>query len=200
MGHAFISRAFLAATTWSLVTLGTACGGGGGGGGPRSSNEPGDISLWLEKGAVDSGDLCRARVEVYNPNPDGIILKIRFPTTIRYSKNSAVLFPNEQDERPILPSFESVYEGFRYLVFFLSEEQIRYGDYSAIELNLKASQADPDALVSVDIDNNDLNIPDNREFNDKHPRFYSVEELELEIRGEGGPPVTPSPTPTKKAG
>jgi hypothetical protein len=156
--------------------------------------------LSLEKGSVDSGDLCRARVEIYDPNPNGVVLKIRFPTTVRYSRNSAVLFPNEYDERPISPSFEATYEGFRYLVFFLSNDEIRYGDFSSLELNLKASQADPDALISVDIDNNDPNIPDSQEFDDKRPQFSSVDESELEIRGEPGATGTPSPTPTARAG
>jgi hypothetical protein len=196
MPDAVFKKALLATTTWSLLAVGAACGGGGGGGGPQASNDRGDVSLSLETSSVDSGDLCRARVEIYNPNPSGVILKIRFPTTVRYSKSSAVLFPNEEEERPISPSFQATYEGFRYLVFFLSNDEIRYGDYSALELNLKASLPDPAALISVDIDNNDPNIPDNQEFDDKRPQFYSVEEVELEIRGE----PRPTPTPTKKAG
>lgn len=196
MSNAFFKKALLATATWSLIAVGAACGGGGGGGGPQSSNDRGDVSLSLETSSVDSGDLFSARVEIYNPNPNGVILKIRFPTTVRYSRNSAVIFPNEHDERSISPSFEATSEGFRYLVFLLSNDEIRYGDYSALELTLKASLPDSDALISVDIDNNDPNIPDNKEFDPKRSQFYPVEEVELEIRGE----PRPTPTPTKKAG
>jgi hypothetical protein len=192
----FFKILLFATMTGSIVILGAACGGGGGGGGPQSSNDRGDISLSLETSAVDSGDLFSARVEIYNPNPNGVILKIRFPTTIRYSRNSAVLFPNEEDERPISPSFETMDEEFRYLVFILSNDEIRFGDYSALELNLKASLPDSSAFVSVDIDNNDPNIPDAREFDEKRPQFYAVDEVEIEIRGD----LRPTPTPTKKAG
>jgi hypothetical protein len=192
----FFKILLFATMTGSIVILGAACGGGGGGGGPQSSNDRGDISLSLETSAVDSGDLFSARVEIYNPNPNGVILKIRFPTTIRYSRNSAVLFPNEEDERPISPSFETMDEEFRYLVFILSNDEIRFGDYSALELNLKASLPDSSAFVSVDIDNNDPNIPDAREFDEKRPQFDAVDEVEIEIRGD----LRPTPTPTKKAG
>lgn len=196
MSGTFFKILLLVTMTGSVVILGAACGGGGGGGGPQSSNDRGDISLSLETSSVDSGDLFRARVEIYNPNPNGVILKIRFPTTIRYSRNSAVLFPNEEDERPVTPSFETTDEEFRYLVFLLSNDEIRYGDYSALELNLKASLPDRSAFVSVDIDNNDPNIPDAREFDKKRPQFDAVDEVEIEIRGD----LRPSPTPTKKAG
>jgi len=196
MRHPTRLAIFLSVVTLVTAVLATACGGGGGGGGPRSSNDPGEIALWLERGAVDSGDLCRVRVDVFNPNPDGVVLKFRFPTSIRYSKNSAVLFPGNDDERFISPSFETTAEDFRYVVFMLSEDEIRYGEYSTLELNLKAIQADPDAIVAVDIDNNDPNVPDSREFDLKRPRFTAVEELGLEIRGDLPTSGTPSPTPT----
>jgi hypothetical protein len=133
---------------------------------------------------------------VFNPNQDGIVLKFRFPTSIRYSKNSAVLFPGSEDARFISPSFETTAEGFRYVVFMLSDGDIRYGEYSTLELNLKAITADPDAIVAVDIDNNDPNVPDSREFDLKRPRFAAVEELGLEIRGDVPNDGTPTPTPT----
>jgi hypothetical protein len=193
-----LKKAALHAAILTVLVMAVACGGGGGGG-PRSSNEPGDLSLWLEKGSVDSGDLCRARVDIYNPNPAGVILKFRLPTSIRYSTNSAVLFPDEEDQRRIIPSFEATKDGFRYIVFFLSDAEIRYGDYSTLELNLKADRADPNALVAVDLDNNDPNIPDSREFNAKQPQFASVEELGLEILGEPGPTRTPGPARTPGA-
>lgn len=190
----------LLASIIATLSIAVGCGGGGGGGGTSSSNEPGDISLWLEKGAVDSGDLCRVRVDIYEPNPSGVILKLRFPTSLRYSRNSALLFPKEDDQRAITPSFEASRDGYRYVVFFLSNDDIRYGDYSTLELNLKAGQPDRDALVAVDLDNNDPNIPDSEEFNVKRPQFAPIEELGLEIRGDTSGPATPTATPTKKAG
>jgi hypothetical protein len=110
-----------------------------------------------------------------------------------------MLFPKEDDQRPITPSFEASGDGFRYVVFFLSNDDIRYGDYSSLELNLKASEADPNALVAVDLDINDPNIPDSQEFDVKRPQFVAIEELGLEIRGDPTAPRGPTATPTKKA-
>jgi hypothetical protein len=195
-------------TTLSIVAIAglfAACGSppgtGGGGGGDRSANDPGDISLSVEKHDMDSGDFNRIHVDLFDINESGIILKFRYPSSIKYSKGSAVLFPGESEEFAITPYTEATSGKDRYLVFFISSDMaFGHGDLP-LELDLKAITQDEEAFVEADLDNNDPRIDDNDEFRVSTPKFTAREHEDIFIRDENSskPSGSATATPTPSA-
>jgi hypothetical protein len=189
---------------FALTSVITACGGGGGGGSTSTPNDPGALSLWIERGKIDSGDLCHVRVDIREPNSNGVILKIRFPTSIKYSEGSAVLFAGDDGARWVTPTFSETVDTFRYLIFFLRARPGDLGGHLALELDVKGIKGDRNASIAVDLDNNDPNVPDAREFDPRRPRFSALEERGITITddSEGATPSddsssgTPTPTPS----
>lgn len=173
----------------------TSCGGGGGGG-SAAANAPGDAALSVERGTVDSGDLFRVNVEMFDPNPTGVILKLRFDKAIRYSPNSALLAPGKREQARLDPAFEVTVGDYRYLVFFISPQAINFRDYLSFGLTLKAISTNAAAPIGVDLDSNDPNVPDSREFDEKRPRFTPLDESWVRIRGDETVDGTPTPKPT----
>jgi hypothetical protein len=184
--------------TLLLVTILSSCGGGGGGGGGSDTNFAGDLSLDLERDNLDSGDLTQVRIEVRDLNKSGAILKIRSSTSLRYVRNTAVLFPDRDEELRITPSTDQATDNERYLVFFLSSEDALGGDFIQLELTMKATKGDDDAFIELDLDNNDSNIPDSKEFSVESPRFSAVVERGLYIARDASEP-TPTPVPSGTA-
>jgi hypothetical protein len=184
----------------------TACGvgGGGGGGGGSDSTNPGEVVLEVEKTYMDSGDLTNVRVEVYDINQNGVILKLRYPKVLRYVKDSAVFYKGESKERLVVPNTEAKDENDRYLVFFFSRRSANGDSYISVDFKLKALDSDLEAFVEVDLDNNDPTILDRNEFEISTPRFSAQQRWEVDISGDGdGKPSagsgTPTPTPTPAA-
>lgn len=177
----------------------SSCGGGGGGGGSGSdSNFAGNVSLQVERDNLDSGDLTQVRIEVRDLNQRGAILKIRSSTSLRYVRNTAVLFPDRDEELRVSPSADAATDNERYVVFFLSPEDALSGDYVELELTMKATKGDSDAFIELDLDNNDSNIPDSKEFSITNPRFSAVVERGLYIAPDASDP-TPTPEPSGTA-
>jgi hypothetical protein len=183
--------------TLLLVTILSSCGGGGGGGG-SDTNFAGELSLDLERDNLDSGDLTQVRIEVRDLNKSGAILKVRSSTSLRYVRNTAALFPDRDEELRVSPSTDEATENERYLVFFLSSEDALGGDFIQLELTMKATKGDDDAFIELDLDNNDANIPDSKEFSVESPRFSAVVERSLYIARDASEP-TPTPQPSGTA-
>jgi len=179
-----------------FVTMLISCGGGGGGG--SDTNFTGDLSLHLERDNLDSGDLTQVKIEVRDLNENGAILKIRTSTSLRYVRNTAVLFPDRDEELRVSPSTDQATDNERYLVFFLSSDDALGGDFIQLELTMKATKGDDDAFIELDLDNNDANIPDSKEFSITSPRFSAVVERGLYIARVASEP-TPTPEPSGTA-
>ena len=180
-----------------LVTMLISCGGGGGGGG-SDTNFTGDLSLDVERDSLDSGDLTQVKIDVRDLNENGAILKIRSSTSLRYVRNTAVLFPDRDEELRVSPSTDQATENERYVVFFLSPEDAIGRDYIQLEFTMKATRGDDDAFIELDLDNNDANIPDSKEFSITSPRFSAVVERGLYIARDASEP-TPTPEPSGTA-
>jgi hypothetical protein len=180
-----------------------ACGGGGGGG-SSDTNNPGEVTLQVEKSYMDSGDLTGVRAEVFDINPNGVILKIRYPKSLRYVKDSAVFYKGEDEERPVAPNTEATDDENRYLVFFFSRRSANGDSYISVDFDLKAVSTDLEAFVEVDLDNNDPTVLDRDEFKVSAPRFTALQTWEIDIEGEEDDSQTPggsaTPTPTPAAG
>ena len=171
-------------------------GGGGGGDGGGTANYPGSLSLSVERDRIDSGDMNRVQIEINDLNPDGAILKFHYPNSLRYVENSAILFPDREEQSDISPYDEVSIDGERYLVFFLYPSSALNDVFISLEFDLKATKSDSEAYVEVDLDNNDLNIVDRLEFKASSPRFSALERWDIVIEGESTDP-TPTPGPTK---
>ena len=171
-------------------------GGGGGGDGGGTANYPGSLSLSVERDRIDSGDMNRVQIEINDLNPDGAILKFHYPNSLRYVENSAILFPDREEQSDISPYDEVSIDGERYLVFFLYPSSALNDVFISLEFDLKATKSDSEAYVEVDLDNNDLNIVDRLEFKASSPRFSALERWDIVIEAESTDP-TPTPGPTK---
>ena len=171
-------------------------GGGGGGDGGGTANYPGSLSLSVERDRIDSGDMNRVQIEINDLNPDGAILKFHYPNSLRYVENSAILFPDREEQSDISPYDEVSIDGERYLVFFLYSSSALNDAFISLEFDLKATKSNSEAYVEVDLDNNDLNILDSLEFKASSPRFSALERWDIVIEGESTDP-TPTPGPTK---
>ncbi len=171
-----------------------ACGGigGGGGGGGSDDNEAGDVWLDLERDEIDSGDLTNVSVDVANINPKGAILKFRFSRSLKYVKNSGIMFPDREEERRVSPSDEVGTEYERYVVFFLYPDQAIGGDFVSLKFTLKAVTGDEEGFIEVDLDNNDPNVADGREFQADMARFTAKHQRSIYIHPESS---APTPTP-----
>jgi hypothetical protein len=178
----------------ALTLLATACGGGGGGGGGgNDSNYAGNIVIDLERDHIDSGDLTRVALEVVDINPKGAIMKIRLSKSLRFVANSAVMFPDRKEERPTAPDKRADTDNERFLVFFIDPRDALGGDFMSLAFNLKGTSGDKHGFIEVDLDNNDPNIPDSKEFDAAAPRFTAKERRSVHIEGDS---IEPTPTAT----
>jgi hypothetical protein len=172
-----------------------ACGGiGGGGGGGSEDNYAGDVWFDLERDDLDSGDLMNVSVEVAGLNPKGSILKFRTSRSLRFVKSSAIMFPDREEQMRVSPDDDVATEYERYIVFFLNPDQAIGGDYVSIKFTLKAVSGDEDAFIEVDLDNNDQNVADSREFKPSDARFTAKQRRSVYIE-----PDSSAPTPTPGA-
>lgn len=184
--------------------IGIGCGGigGGGGGGSDQPNAPGNIFMNLERDVIDVGNLSQVYIEANDINKNGVLLKFHYPTSLTYSKRSAVLFPGEDKEEYIFPYTEATSGSDRYLVFFFTPSQ-RIGDDIRLALNLKAIQKDQSAYIEVGLSNNDPNVHDSEEFKVNRPFFAPLDREDIVIRGstvKGTPTPSASGTKTPAAG
>ena len=183
----------------TMVAAAAACGMGGGGGGgdtgSANSNFEGEIDFQLEKDSLDSGDLTQVRVTVRNMNANGVILKFHYPEALRIVRGSGLLFVgNDGYSRPIYADAEESVDGSRYLAYFLFPKDIDDGNQQTVQFNLKAVAPDSAAYIEIDLDNNDPNIPDRREFSAEDPQFTNIDRWNVGIVGT--PLATPTPEGT----
>ncbi len=204
--HPLVVASVMSALGISAVIGCGGIGGGGGGGGSDEPNSTGTITMQLERDDVAVGNFVQVFVEAENINEDGVLIKLHYPDSLIYSKNSAVAFPGEKFDRDFPPFTESTTSGERYLVFFVYPRK-ETGDSVRLVLNLKAIEVDEDAFVEAGINNNDPNIPDSSEFSGSQPFFSADDRASVYIRGlsarstptpasSGTPSTSPTVTPT----
>ena len=184
---------FITCTTCASVGVGCGGIGGGGGGGSGQPNAPGSIFMNLERDVIDVGNLSQVYIEANDINENGVLLKLHYPSSLTYSKRSAVLFPGEDKEEYIFPYTEATSGNDRYLVFFFNPSK-RIGDDIRLALNLKAIQKDESAYIEVGLSNNDPNVHDSEEFSVNRPFFAPLDREDIYVRGS-----TVKGTPTPKA-
>ena len=197
------ARRLAAAMLACSLALCLACGGvgGGGGGGGSGTNDPGELALTVDRSHIDSGDIARVRVDVFDINENGVVLKLKFTNSLSFMRGSAFFYKDEDKERAVTPNFDSSDADARYLVFIFSRRSAYGRSHISLDLDLKAVAGDPKGYIEVDLDNNDPVVPDSQEFSAKNPRFSAQERSGIRIDGTAGSgSATPTPAATAAAG
>ena len=151
----------------------------------------------MERNTVDVGNFTQLYIEANDIDENGVLLKLRYPPSLTYSKRSAVLFPGEGKEQYIFPYTEATSGQDRFLVFFFTPNE-RLGNDIRLALNLKAIKRDDEAYVELGLSNNDPNVPDTQEFRVGKPFFSAIDREDVVIRGME-PSTTPTPRPSGTA-
>lgn len=183
------------------VTIGLAVascggiGGGGGGGGSEGDNYPGYTELQVERDSLDSGDLTDVTLTVYDINPNGVFVKFHYPASLKYQAGSLMSYSGDADSWVTTTPFDSVTVGTdKYLVLRVTRPPEDESNRVAISLTLRAVSGDPSAYIEVDLDNNDLTIPDGQEFDNTNPQFSSDDRWNISIAGPAAATPTPAAT------
>lgn len=183
----------LAAITLAIV-FNSGCGGGGGGSGDSADpDDPGEISLRVTENTIDTGDRTTVRVIMSNVNPDGVAVKIRFPSQLAYVLGSSQIEING-NQYDTAPTNNQTASGKVYLVYYFSRSFI--GDSDAeLTFKLEANQLIADGLAEADIDLDDPLVDNQDEFEISNPEFVAQTQDGIVVLGE----ATPTPTPTPSA-
>ncbi|MCB0330754.1 MAG: hypothetical protein KDD70_13865 [Bdellovibrionales bacterium] len=158
----------------------SSCGGGGGNddeafsGGAR-------VVISLTPSNIDVGDRTRITIQVFDVNEDGIIVKLNYPDALSYVEETASL-EVDGDESDITPDVDVAGDDEdRFLVFFLSEDDFDRDAEGTIRVELQANDSVNDGEISVDIDVDDPQIPNESEFSVDSPQFQPEDTVTIEV-------------------
>jgi len=172
-----------------------ACSSGGGGSDDPFS--PGGSAIEADPTSIDTGERSTITVQLADPNPRGVVLKIRFSTQLSYvNRSSTILVNGNEIRRDPDEKGTSAADSKYYLVFVLTP--IDFGDASYLELKLfvhgdtatvssssssgstSSSGASTDARIEVDADLVDPAVDD--QFDISAPDFTAEDGASVEIR------------------
>ncbi len=182
-------RLFAGVLLFSLVS----CGGGGGGSESGSDTGIAQMSLKVDPTSIDSGDFMEIAISLNDIIENEFILKIRYPRALTYQTDSAYL---EFEEGPVIaidPKNNQRTTDHEYNVFFLNRERFGARARGTLKLLVKGATALEDGAVEADLDLNDPDVTDSREFNIDNPLFTAVVAVGVEVNDESV--STPVPTP-----
>ena len=173
---------FLSLLALSLSTVLFGCGGGGGGGGGGSSEYVGaaKVSVRSTPRQIDSGDRTQVSIELSNVHENGIAVKIRFPSGLRYVPSSSFLLVGER-EIDVSPTVNATSEDedLTYVVFYLEQSQFRRsnqeysGESGTLMIQLEGRKSVVDGEIEVDPDVDDPAEDNLTEFDLTSPEFIS---------------------------
>lgn len=172
----------------AAALLVSACGGGGGGGGSFAGAAR--ITLRASPNSIDTGDRTQVSINISDVIDSGVVLKIRYPNKLSYAPNTARLKVDSEDVYTNLePNFAQERNDSKYLVFMLPRDL--FGDFSQDEeirsepatltLQLVGNARLRDGRIEADADVNDLQVPDNEEFDINNPKFEAESEATIEV-------------------
>ncbi len=151
-----------------LTSCLVACGGGGGGGGV-SDDLAATVEVAASPGVIDTGDRTTVTVYIDNVNQDGVAVKVRFPSGLRYILGTSSVEING-DTFAVAPTSNVSDEKNSYLVYYFSKNL--FEDFSGyLVFKLLAISKVTSGAVEVDADLNDPAIDDQDEFQVATPNF-----------------------------
>ncbi|MCB0319564.1 MAG: hypothetical protein KDD60_01480 [Bdellovibrionales bacterium] len=156
-----------------------ACGGGGGGDDGFAGS--GRIGVSVEPGNIDVGDRTRVRVDIFDVNEDGIIIKVLVPDALEYVEETGVLEVDGDDtelEPDVLAPGD---DDDQYIVFFLSEDLFNSDGHGVLEFEMQAMNSINNGEISVDIDVDNPAIKNPGEFDPSNPQFQEEDSASIQI-------------------
>lgn len=171
----------LALSLLPLLTFALAsCGGGGGGGGEGDFVGAARVSISSSPREIDSGDRTLVSIRLSDVHENGIAVKIRYPSGLRYVPSTSFLMVGER-ELDVSPSVNATdeKEDLTYLVFYLSQSQFRRssqrynGENGVLTVQLEGRDTVVEGEIEVDPDVDDPAEDNAIEFDLTSPEFVS---------------------------
>lgn len=157
-----------------LISFVLGCGGSGGSSDSKNTPiiDPGDVAVSVTPTSVTPGDRILVRIYLSNVNPDGIILKIRTPASIKYYNDSGALLINNS-KVDINPTFYQIDKAskYNYLVYFFPIESFDSHNQGEIQVQYLATAALNVAQIAADVKFQDPNIDPTKQFDIDNPLF-----------------------------
>jgi hypothetical protein len=172
------------AITLGLTTL-TACGGGGGG---DEFVGAATVTLSVQPSQIDSGDRAQVETTLGQVHENGLAVKFRFPTGLRYVSSSAFLQVNDKNY-DITPTFNAVSneDDANYLLFYLPQKLFQTGndayngEQGTLLFQLVGRSEVDEGLVEVDPDVDDPQVDNSVEFDLANPEFVAEDEAPISV-------------------
>ncbi|HMO02321.1 MAG TPA: hypothetical protein PKD37_06295 [Oligoflexia bacterium] len=165
-----------------LVALLTqeSCGGGKG-----DSNFVGAALVYInaEPRTIDRGDRTRVTINIEQVHPNGILLKLKYPTGLGYVAKSARIGERLEQLKAINPAFNLSDEVHKFTVFTISRSALGEKNKGLLRLELTGLSRLDKGVVAVDADVNDPKINDEVEFDINDPQFEPEDLVEITVRG-----------------
>jgi hypothetical protein len=183
------ARLLLSATLVCTTYL-SACGGGGGGGGDAFYGAA-NVNVNTTPSRIDSGDRTQVSMELSDVHENGIAVKIRVPSGLRYVTASSFLLIDEKeiDVTPkVIETIEA--EELTYVVFYLTQAQFRRssqqynGESGTLIIQLEGRRAVIDGEIEVDPDVDDPNEDNQVEFDINNPEFVAEGSASIQVVAE----------------
>ncbi len=177
----------LAITALAAGILG--CGGGGGGSGSGDSFfGAANVDVRVSPSKIDSGDRTQVQIELSDVHENGIAVKIRFPSGLRYVPGSSFLMidSREIDVDPTVVITDPS-EDLSYIVTYLTQNQFRRsnqeynGESGTLLLQLEGRKSVIDGEVEVDPDVDDPAEDNSLEFDISNPEFVAESSASIEV-------------------
>jgi hypothetical protein len=178
---------FLFVATAAATCLGCGGGGGGGGGGGDFVGAA-NVDVRCSPGQIDSGDRTQVDIELSNVHKNGIAVKVRFPSGLRYVSGSSFLIIGER-EIDVSPTINvtSDEDDLTYVVFYLSQSQFRRsnqeysGESGTLLVQLEGRKTVVDGEIEVDPDVDDPAEDNSTEFDLANPEFVSESSASISV-------------------
>ncbi len=177
---------FLRVATVTAACIG--CGGGGGGGGGGDFVGAANVDVRCSPERIDSGDRTQVNIELSNVHENGIAVKVRYPSGLRYVTGSSFLMVGER-EIDVSPTVNvtSDEDDVTYLVFYLSQSQFRRsnqeysGESGTLLVQLEGRKTVVDGEIEVDPDVDDPAEDNATEFDLANPEFISESSASISV-------------------
>lgn len=138
------------------------------------------VRISTSPSTIDTGDRTEVKVDITDVNPNGIILKIRYPEDLSYVLDSAELTIGD-DETSLTPALSQSDGDRKYLVFFLPQDSFGKDEAGIVTVQLEAGSDISDERVEVDADVDDPLINNDVEFNIDEPEFAAEDEAAISV-------------------
>lgn len=160
-----------------------ACGGGGGGGSSLEAELKGAlVSIEATPKKLLIGDRTLVTVAIREVHENGVIVKLRFPSNVRYVENTSFLKVGREsvDVSPLegpKKSGESI-----YIAYYFSLDSFNKDRQGILELQLRGTTAASPVDVEVDSDSHDPTKDPAEEFRIKQPFFGAEDLVRIEVK------------------